>query len=326
MSKWKQSYKIKSLICFLGISSMILVGGCGNREMASDQVWGRADAKEIDINTKVAGRVIQLNVKEGDHVKAGDVIAYINRRDLEAKKSQQEAVIASLTAQKAEANSLTSLESGTTKSALEKAASNLALSERDYKRYEELLSKGAVSRQAYDMYKTKYETAQADYDSARSNMLKNQVNQSSEEAIDKNIDAARAALDSINVSLDETVIRAPFDGIITEKYIEEGSMLSLGTPLVAIQDPTDNWIDIKVPETHLSRYHLHDIVTLIGRDNRTKIQGEITDISKKADFATDRATSERGSDTDIISFNVKVQVNSNVVRPGMRFRLEREEE
>lgn len=87
MSKWKQSYKIKSLICFLGISSMILVGGCGNREMASDQVWGRADAKEIDINTKVAGRVIQLNVKEGDHVKAGDVIAYINRRDLEAKKS-----------------------------------------------------------------------------------------------------------------------------------------------------------------------------------------------------------------------------------------------
>ena len=112
MSKWKQSYKIKSLICFLGISSMILVGGCGNREMASDQVWGRADAKEIDINTKVAGRVIQLNVKEGDHVKAGDVIAYINRRDLEAKKSQQEAVIASLTAQKAEANSLTSLESG----------------------------------------------------------------------------------------------------------------------------------------------------------------------------------------------------------------------
>lgn len=143
MSKWKQSYKIKSLICFLGISSMILVGGCGNREMASDQVWGRADAKEIDINTKVAGRVIQLNVKEGDHVKAGDVIAYINRRDLEAKKSQQEAVIASLTAQKAEANSLTSLESGTTKSALGKAASNLALSERDYKRYEELLSKGA---------------------------------------------------------------------------------------------------------------------------------------------------------------------------------------
>ena len=128
----------------------------------------------------------------------------------------------------------------------------------------------------------------------------------------------------ILVSLDETEIRAPFDGIVTEKYVEEGSMISQGTPLVAVQDPSDNWVDIKVPETKLNRYRLQQEVTLVGRDGITKVNGTIVDISRKAEFATHRATSERGTDTDIITFNMKIQVNSPKLRPGMRFRLEGE--
>lgn len=124
-----------------------------------------------------------------------------------------------------------------------------------------------------------------------------------------------------DVSLDETEIRAPFDGIITEKYVEEGSMISNGTPLVAVQDPTDNWVDLKVPETQLADFSVGQDITLVGRDGKTKVTGTITDISKKAEFATQRATSERGDASDIVSFNVKIQINDPVLRPGMRFRL-----
>ena len=151
--------------------------------------------------------------------------------------------------------------------------------------------------------------------------MQTEVNRANENAIAKNLEKAQAALDQLDVSLDETEIRAPFDGIITAKYIEEGSMISQGTPLVAIQDPLDNWVDLKVPETQLASYQLNQQVELVGRDGKTKVQGVITDISKKSEFATQRATSERGDDSDIISFNVKIQVNSEVLRPGMRFRL-----
>ena len=137
----------------------------------------------------------------------------------------------------------------------------------------------------------------------------------------KKLAQAQAALQEVEVSLDETEIRAPFDGVITEKYVEEGSMISSGTPLVAVQDPTDNWVDLKVPETQLSRFALGDEVALIARDGKTRVTGTITDISKKAEFATQRAPSERGDDSDIVSFNVKIQVNSDCLRPGMRFRL-----
>ena len=98
-------------------------------------------------------------------------------------------------------------------------------------------------------------------------------------------------------------------------------MISQGTPLVAVQDPMDNWVDIKVPETKLANYKLDQQLTLVGRDGKTKVEGTITDISKKAEFATQRATSERGDESDIVSFNVKIQVNSELLRPGMRFRL-----
>ena len=98
-------------------------------------------------------------------------------------------------------------------------------------------------------------------------------------------------------------------------------MISNGTPLVAVQDPTDNWVDLKVPETQLADFAVGQDITLVGRDGKTQVTGTITDISKKAEFATQRATSERGDASDIVSFNVKIQINSPVLRPGLRFRL-----
>lgn len=306
---------------------VLAAAGCGSKEgLAENQVWGRADAKEIDVNSKVSGRVIHLYVKEGDQVKKGELIAVVDRRSLEAQRAQQEAAISSIKAQQEQARYQTTLARGTTAAQLDKASTELTLSKKDYERYQQLLQDGAVSKQAFDNYKTKYEAAEAAYQYALSSMQQNEVNEANEEALAKKLEQARAARDEVLVNLDETDIRAPFDGIITEKYIEEGSMLSLGTPLVAVQDPTDNWVDIKVPETELSRYGLYEKVDLIARDGVTKVTGTITDISKKSDFATRRATSERGKDSDIITFNMKVQVNSDLLRPGMRFRLAGEKE
>ena len=309
--------------------------GCGGKKDAQADVWGRADAKEIDINSKIPGRVVQLLVKEGDTVKEGQVIAYIDKRDLLAQKAQYEASIQALQAQQLQASVVTSLQDGTTHSdlntaqaAVTQAQSNLDLAAADYQRYQELVSEGAVPQQTFENYRTKYEVAQAALNQAKagvskanSALLQTDANQANEAAVAKKIAQAQAVLEQLEVSLDETEIKAPFDSVITAKYVEEGSMISQGTPIVAIQDPTDNWVDLKVPETELSRYALNQQVTLVGRDEKTKVTGTITDISKKAEFATQRATSERGDDSDIISFNVKIQVDSDLLRPGMRFRI-----
>ena len=315
IGKWERILAL----CLAVLMTLLICTGCGRTADADKATWGRADAKEIDVNSKIAGRVVALYVKEGDTVKEGQVIARIDKRSLEAQKAEAEA----------------SIRAGTTSSAVsqaqataDKARADLALSQADHDRYAELLAQGAVSRQTFDQYDTKYQTAQATYaqaqaavNQAQAGTLQTDASRANEQALAMKLEQAEATLQNIEVSLDETEIRAPFDGVITEKYIEEGSMISNGTPLVAVQDPTDNWVDIKVPETELSKYAVGQQVKLIGRDGKTEVTGTITDISKKAEFATQRATSERGDETDIVSFNVKVQVDSDVLRPGMRFRL-----
>lgn len=328
--KFPVSFRI--FIIVTAIAS-ILLGGCGFGQ-PSREVWGRTEAKEVDINSKIPGRVVELLVREGDRVKKGQVLAHIDNRDIIAQVNQARANIKALDAQTAQAATVTELQDQTAKAAvhtaqaqLEKAQSDLSLAESDYNRFGELVATGAISKQLFDTYRAKYQVAQAAYRQAQASvataqagLLQTNVNTANEEAVSSKEAQAQAALQQVEVSLDETEIRAPFAGIITNKYVEEGAMVSTGVPIVSIQDPVDNWVNLKVEETNLGQYQLGQAVTLLGRDNKLKIQGTIVDVSKKAEFATYRATSERG-EQDVITFNVKIQVNSEQIRPGMRFRL-----
>ncbi len=333
--QWQKTGWGKTLVLLvLGLQAVLLFSGCGRQQANIPETWGRAEAKEIDINTKIAGRVATLLVKEGDAVQSGQVIARIDNRDILAKADQAKAAIQALEAQSSQAGTVTNLQDRTSQASLttakaqvEKARSDLAVAETDYARYQGLLQSGAVSQQVFDNMRLKYQVAQSTYaqavalqETAEAGLLQTQVNLDNEAAIRGKLIQAQAALAEVEVYVDETEIRAPISGIISAKYVEQGEMVSTGTPLVAIQDPVDNWINLKVRETELSKYHLQDEVTLEGRDPGLRITGKIVDISKKPEFATYRSTNERG-ENDVITFNVKIRVNSDQVRPGMRFRI-----
>ncbi|SFL69858.1 HlyD family secretion protein [Pelosinus propionicus] len=328
-------FLFKHQVAYILLVSLIsiILGGCSTATVAKE-VWGRAEAKEVDVNSKIPGRVLTLMVKEGDHVTKGQILARIDSRDIAAKANEAQAAIKAVAAQVSQASTATSLQSQTAEATvdaaqaqLSKAASDLTLAETDYKRFKKLVESGSVSRQLYDTYNARYEAAQAGYALAETNVTKAQagllqvsMSKDTEETALRRMQQSQAALQFVEVALDETEIKAPFDGLITAKYVEEGAMVSIGMPIVAIQDSVDNWINVKVKETELDKYQVGQTVQLQGRDSAVKVQGTITDISKKAEFATYRSTNER-DDNDIITFNVKIQVNSDILRPGMRFKL-----
>lgn len=335
LARFKQKAILKwGVLGLLVVFSSGLLSGCSKQASSSPEVWGRAEAKEVDINTKIPGRVIKMLVKEGDKVEKGQLLAQIDNRDLAAKAEQAKAGIQALEAQRSQAGTVTSLQDQTAQASLAvaqaqlgKAQADMALAEKDYFRFKDLAASGAVSQQALDNYRLKYDVAQATYAQAQSSLaaaeaglMQTQANRDNEAAVQGKIVQAQAQLQEVQVYIDETEVRAPFSGIITAKYVEEGAMVSTGTPIVAVQDPNDNWVNIKVKETELSKYQINNDVNLVGKDPGIKLQGTIVDISKKPEFATYRATNER-NDSDIITFNVKIQVNSDKVRPGMRFQL-----
>lgn len=334
LRKWRNTkFSNFIVLSFMFLFSASLISGC-SKNTATQEVWGRAEAKEVDINSKIAGRVVSLLVKEGDQVEKGQLLASIDNRDIMAKTNQAKAGVAALESQLAQSSTTTSLQDQTLQAALDSANAqlksaevNLDLTEKDVNRFNELATSGAVSLQTVDIYRAKYQSAQATYTvaqagvaGAQASLLQGKANRENEGAVQSKIMQAKAAVDEMEVYLDETQIRAPFAGIVTTKYVEQGAMISTGTPIVTIQDPLDNWVNIKVKETDLVNYQLLQVLDLEGRDEDLHLSGKVIDISKKSEFATYRATSERG-DNDIITFNVKIQVNSDKIRPGMRFKL-----
>lgn len=277
---------------FLLVGAVLLAllnTGCSMSAQREETLWGQADATEVDVNTKVPGRLVELYVKEGSLVRRGEPLAQIDAREQRTISAAAEAKVEAAKAAKLQ------------------ALANMEQSRRDTARYKQLYQSGAVSREIYENYRSKNDVLEA-------------VFAQSDAALQANVEELKQA----GINLGETVLLAPFDGIVTTKYYDIGAMISTGMPVVAVQDPQDNWVDFKVKETELDKYKLNEQVTVIGRNSELKLQGTIVDISKKPNFATYRATSERKDAEDIITFNVKVQLNDSRVRPGMRFKLQRE--
>lgn len=275
--------------CIVGVMliAALAISGCDKKDNPDDStVWGQADATEISINTKIPGRLVDLYVQEGVRVHKGDVLAQIDAREVSAMNAAAKAKISA-----AEAARL-------------QAEANLDQARRDLARYEELYRAGAISRSMYENLQSKCDILAAACEQAEAN-----------------VEASTEAFNQSAVNVGETVITAPFDGIVTTKYVDAGAMVSTGMPIVGLQDPSKNWVNFKVKETDLDKYKLNSEVTLYGRNKDLQVKGTIVDISQKPNFATYRATSERGDDQDIITYNVKVQVNDPRIHPGMRFRM-----
>lgn len=277
----------KRYIVGVMLIAALAISGCDKKDNPDDStVWGQADATEISINTKIPGRLVDLYVQEGVRVHKGDVLAQIDAREVSAMNAAAKAKISAA------------------KAARLQAEANLDQARRDLARYEELYRAGAISRSMYENLQSKCDILAAACEQAEAN-----------------VEASTEAFNQSAVNVGETVITAPFDGIVTTKYVDAGAMVSTGMPIVGLQDPSKNWVNFKVKETDLDKYKLNSEVTLYGRNKDLQVKGTIVDISQKPNFATYRATSERGDDQDIITYNVKVQVNDPRIHPGMRFRM-----
>ena len=293
-----------------------------------------ADARETAIHSKVSGRILKIVAEEGAQVEKGALLAVIDRDAQSAERMTVEGSLRAQAAQLQQAAIQSRMERETLNAALRTAEAQASearvaydLARREEERYRALLDENAVSRQQYDTVRTAMDRAGAAYTSARagvaaaeSSLARNEANREAEIMQQETLESIKGQLAAVQLSEREAEIRAPYAGTITKKYLEEGALVSPTVPLFSLQDTSDNWVIFKVKETELSGYHLQDELTLRGRNENLTVTGHIESISRKAEYATIKATNERG-DKDIVTFDVKVRTDSPDVWPGMRFRL-----
>ncbi|MEG6523041.1 HlyD family secretion protein [Desulfotomaculum sp. 1211_IL3151] len=326
--------KQKSLALLLVIL-LLLVSGCASTKNSEDAITGIVEAREVDVNTKIPGRIVKLLVQEGQAVKAGELLAKVDDEDLKAKEAQAQAGIAAAKGDIAKAKAGSALAAGSTQAAVQKAEAALAkaqadadLAKKTYDRMLELHKAQAIPDQQMDSSEKDYQAAlagvavaQSDLANAKASLLQVDVYQADVQRAEAALAKAKADLQQVAINLKETEIKAPISGTVTSLNVEQAEMVSTGLPLMTVTDYTDNWVNVKVKQSVLDKVKVGQQANLTPIAMTTKkYPGQIVDISRKPEFATSRATNDRG-EKDIVTYNVKIKVNTPELRPGMSVQV-----
>jgi len=181
--------------------------------------------QEVVATPKIAGRVERIFVKEGDVVKAGDVIVKLEETDFLLAVKQAEAALAT-----AKAN-LANLLAGTrpekieqAKAALHQAQANLTSMEKEYQRIKQLAAADLVAKRELDVVIAQYESAIAQVKQAKEqlDMLKKGPTDEELEIARAQVRQAEAGLAVAKNTLNDTILKAPFAGFITARFVDEG--------------------------------------------------------------------------------------------------------
>lgn len=228
-------------------------------------------AETSQLAAQMMGNIVEIRVHEGDQVKRGQVLAVID--DAQPRAALDRAMAADLAAQQE----------------ISASESNFTLAEATFKRYQTLYDRKSVSPQEFDEVKARYQATQACREMARAGQAQ-----------------AKAAVQQARVALGYTHIAAPFDGRVTEKKADVGTLASPGMPIFTVEDLRLYRLEATVNETDL-RYvrQGEQVPVLIDALGDRELQGKVIEIVPAVDSASR-------------SFLVKIEVPSG---PALRSGL-----
>ncbi|HIK25354.1 MAG TPA: efflux RND transporter periplasmic adaptor subunit [Thermosynechococcus sp. M46_R2017_013] len=199
----------------------------------------------VNISPKRAGLLAELYVEQGDRVKAGQIIARMDNRDEQAQLAQAQANLADAIARRDRVVAGNRAEEIAQAAAqVQAAATRARLAEERLKRNELLAAEGAIPRDTLDELKANRDSAIANLNEAQKRLQLLQRGARSEEIrqAEATVAAAQAQVQAARAALEDTVIRAPFTGIITQKYANPGAFVTPTTTASATTSATSTSI------------------------------------------------------------------------------------
>ena len=296
-----------------------LVRGKGGGEILAAN--GTIEATEVEVSSKLPGRIAQLLVREGDAVQANQIIARLDMAEIEAEVAQHRAALARTEAQLKELLAGSRVEEIEEAHAnLRQAEDNLKLAKDDWDRFDNLFKEGAISAQERDRAKNKVEVAISQVKAARERYQMIRIGPRPEviEAARHERDRAKAALGAAQVRLRDGTILAPLAGIVLTKRAEQGEIINPGFPIVVLIDPDDLWLRVYIPESEIGLVKIGQkgTITVDSFPNR-RFEGKVIEISSKAEF-TPRTVQTKKERVNLV-FGVKISLDNRerLLKPGM---------
>lgn len=312
-------------IIVLTVIVIILAAGFLLSHFSSSQeiLEGIVDTDEINIASKVTGRIDKLHVKEGDEIHNQQLIASLFDRQTDENARQAEETLASAIASQEKARNgerseyIESLKATWISAQADEKNVKLS-SDRVIKLYE---SSRAVSAQERDDAIAKYDIAKQKTNSAYEQYMQAKRGNREEDIriADANVNAARAAFDSAQSLVHELKVTSKNTGQISKRFANEGELVSAGTPIYSLIDLNNQWVTINLREDRFNALKIGDVIEgSIPALKDKNVKFKVFFINPKANFATWRAT-RQSSGYDVRTFEVRLRPVENIegMRPGM---------
>jgi len=324
------------------IPLLVIVGGLyavywyTSRPPTSMLLTGVVTTNHITVSPQITGRVTEMQVREGDTVKAGQLLAVLSPDELREERAFYSAGVEGAGSQVVESEAALRLQERQTSDSIAQAEATLASTQSQeaatkaelenattvYQRNLKMAKEGIVTPEQLDSSKTAYEVAksrlaavvkqieasQAAVALAKGSAEQIAMRRSQVTANRQQHAAATAQRARADVRLAYTEIKAPIDGIVDVRAALPGEVVTPGQPVLTIINPDDLWVRMDVEETYIDRVRVGDMLT-VRLPSGAERQGKVFYRAADAGFATQRDVSR--TKRDIKTFEVRLRIDNS---------------
>lgn len=320
-AKQQHNNILLAVLGFIAVVVIVALIGFFTLGRQEDIVQGEVEVSEYRVSSKLPGRIVELRVKEGDYVHAGDTLAILQVPEVDAQKN-----VAQATGEAAKAiQDLT--DAGARKEQIQgayqlyqqaQAASEIA--RKTYARMQNLYDEGVISGQKRDEAFAAYKATEAQVKAAKSqyDLARNGAREQEKQIAAKNAQAAKSAVEVVNSLLRETVQVSQVEGEVANVYPKVGELVGLGSPIMSISVMSDLWGTFNVREDKLKGLKVGDTFTAFSPAFNKDLKMKVFYIKDEGSYATWKATKTTGQ-YDLKTFEVKARPTDKFegLRPGM---------
>jgi multidrug efflux system membrane fusion protein len=258
------------------------------------------------LSSKAVGNILVVHVREGDHVRMGQVLIEIDDRDAKAQLQKAQAGLREVQdAQEEIDQNIRAAES-----AKEAAEAGRTLAAATFKRYNTLLEQKSVSRQEFDEVQAKLKVADAEVDRAE-RMLRALVAKKNQ--LHAKMEQVKADVTNAQIYVDYGRISSPINGVVTSKQAEIGLLAAPGVPLLTLEDNSSYRLEVSVEDSMLKKIRLDTAVRVsIDALGPQEFSSRVTEVVPASD---------PGSRSFTVKIDLLVGKGGSVIQPVLRSGL-----
>lgn len=252
---------------------------------------GRIEAKLVDISPRLAGRVAEIKVREGDPVQAGDVLAVMDTAELQSQLVRAEAAVASAEA---------AVEVAAAQVA--EAQAKLALARSEQARAETLNKRDLLSQQDLDIRRTETQVAEAALSAAKANLRVRQ----------RAVDVEAAGHAEIAARIADSTLYAQGAGRVLYRLVQPGEILGSGGKLLTLLSLEDVYMEFFLPATEAPHVRIGDEARIVPDIMpNTAMPAIVTFVSPQAQFTPKQV--ETVTERQSLMFRIRVSVPAELI-------------